>query len=248
VLEENLDDVPHLQGPDRSALAATAVEELEGELLILDDGFQHRRLHRDLDMILADAADPFGGGRLFPRGLLREPPSSLRRASAVVLTRCDQASAGQVERARNEIIRRVPSGTPVAESDHRPVEWRREGRGSLPPDGFRERDTVAFCGIGSPEAFRRTAEQLGARVTDFRTFPDHHGYTRADVDDLRRWAASRPAETVVLTTQKDAVKLRLGDLADRELWSLRIGLALRPGPETDALHAKLDTLTAGDRA
>src|SRR5205814_10366878 len=90
-LEDNLPDVPHLQGADRVALAAAAVEELEAELLILDDGFQHRRLARDLDVVLLDATDPFGQGRLFPRGLLREPPSSLRRADAVVLTRRDQA-------------------------------------------------------------------------------------------------------------------------------------------------------------
>src|SRR5947199_10786584 len=76
VLEENLPDVPHLQGADRVALAGVAVEELEAELLILDDGFQHRRLGRDLDVVLLDATEPFGHGRLFPRGLLREPPYS----------------------------------------------------------------------------------------------------------------------------------------------------------------------------
>src|SRR5437870_5928929 len=79
VLEENLPDVPHLQGPDRAALAFTAVEELESEVLVLDDGFQHRRLARDLDLVLVDATDPWGQGYLFPRGLLRESPASLRR-------------------------------------------------------------------------------------------------------------------------------------------------------------------------
>ena len=90
VLEENLPDVPHLQGADRVALAQAAVEELESEMLVLDDGFQHRRLCRDLDLVLIDATEPWGHGRLLPRGLLREPPSGLRRADVVVLTRCDQ--------------------------------------------------------------------------------------------------------------------------------------------------------------
>src|SRR4029077_10261881 len=72
VLEENCPDVPHLQGPDRATLAQTAIEELESDLLILDDGFQHRRLHRDLDIVLIDATCPWGLGYLFPRGLLRE--------------------------------------------------------------------------------------------------------------------------------------------------------------------------------
>ena len=89
VLEENLPDVPHLQAPDRVDLARSAVEELESEFLVLDDGFQHRRLARDLDLVLLDALDPFGLGRIFPRGLLREPVGSLRRAGVVVLSRAD---------------------------------------------------------------------------------------------------------------------------------------------------------------
>ncbi len=91
VLEENLPDVPHLQGADRAALARSAIEELESELLVLDDGFQHRRLCRDLDVVLIDATAPWGHGRLLPRGLLREPKTGLRRAHLVALTRCDQA-------------------------------------------------------------------------------------------------------------------------------------------------------------
>ncbi len=89
VLEENLPDVPHLQDRDRAHLAKVAVEELESQVLVLDDGFQHRRLARDLDIVLLDALDPFGLGRLFPRGLLREPPSALRRAGIVLLSRAD---------------------------------------------------------------------------------------------------------------------------------------------------------------
>src|SRR5207244_2544053 len=89
VLEEDLPDVPHLQGADRVALARVAVEELESEVLVLDDGFQHRRLGRDLDIVLLDALEPFGLGRLFPPGLLREPVGSLRRAGVVVLSGAD---------------------------------------------------------------------------------------------------------------------------------------------------------------
>ncbi|MDR3633688.1 MAG: tetraacyldisaccharide 4'-kinase, partial [Isosphaeraceae bacterium] len=89
VLEENLPEVPHLQDGDRVRLAQIAVEELEAELLVLDDGFQHRHLGRDLDIVLLDALEPFGLGRLLPRGLLREPVRSLRRAGVVVLSRAD---------------------------------------------------------------------------------------------------------------------------------------------------------------
>ena len=100
LLEENLPDVPHLQGPDRVQLAGTAVEELESELLVLDDGFQHRRLRRDLDVVLVDATNPWGYGYLFPRGSLREPVSSLRRASVVMITRADRVSSAALSRIR----------------------------------------------------------------------------------------------------------------------------------------------------
>src|SRR5438876_1130985 len=108
VLEENLPDVPHLQGADRLSLARTAVEELESELLILDDGFQHRRLQRDLDLVLVDATNPWGHGYLFPRGLLRETPRSLQRAGVVLLTRCDQVD----ERKRVQIQETIASHAP----------------------------------------------------------------------------------------------------------------------------------------
>ena len=103
VLEDNLPDVPHLQGADRVALAMTAVEELESEVLLLDDGFQHRRLQRDVDIVLVDATNPWGHDHLFPRGLLREPPASLRRAGVVMLTRCDQVTTTSRDRLRQAI-------------------------------------------------------------------------------------------------------------------------------------------------
>src|SRR5262249_30979244 len=131
VLEENLPDVPHLQGSDRAALAATAVEELESELLVLDDGFQHRRLRRDLDLVLLDATNPWGQGYLFPRGQLREPPSSLRRADVVVLTRCDQVEPAELERLRQEVARRAP-GVPVIETVHQPLELVNADRQTAP--------------------------------------------------------------------------------------------------------------------
>jgi tetraacyldisaccharide 4'-kinase len=229
VLEENLPDVPHLQGPDRAALATTAVEELDSEVLVLDDAFQHRRLARNLDVVLIDATNPWGHGYLLPRGLLREPPSSLRRAGVVVLTRCDQVDIAERGRLREEVARLAPD-VPVAEATHRPFEL---GNGDLaaPLDRLRDRPVAAFCGIGNPEAFRRTLRDLGADVVAFRTFPDHHAYTRANVDDLRAWARLQTTDCVVVTTQKDLVKLRLTDLGGRELWALRIELHVEVGKD-----------------
>src|SRR5207253_8307346 len=121
VLEKNLPDVPHYQGPDRVALAAAAVEQSESEVLVLDDGFQHRRLARDLDVVLIDATAPWGHGYLFPRGLLRESPRSLKRAGVIALTRCDQVQPEVLVQLRR-VIARYAGGAPIAETVHRPTE------------------------------------------------------------------------------------------------------------------------------
>jgi tetraacyldisaccharide 4'-kinase len=230
VLEENLPDVPHLQGADRVRWARAAVEELESEVLVLDDGFQHRRLARDLDLVLVDATCPWGHGHLLPRGLLREPPSALRRAGVVVLTRCDQVDGRERERL-HAAVRRLAPGVPVVETAHGPVALIDAGQSAWPLERVRGRPVAAFCGIGNPGAFRRALDDLGAAVCAFREYPDHHPYTRDDVDELRRWARALPGDCTVVTTQKDLVKLRLPELEGRPLKALRVRLRVEAGQE-----------------
>jgi tetraacyldisaccharide 4'-kinase len=241
VLEENLPDVPHLQGPDRVELAHAAVGELESELLILDDGFQHRRLHRDLDIVLVDATNPWGHGHVFPRGLLREPKSSLRRAALVLLTRCDQVGPWRLQELRVEIAKIAPR-VPLVESIHQPRRLM-NGEHEAPLELLREHPIAAFCGIGNPAAFHemihrfaldcgRLAPRDAASRSEATTFPDHHAYTRADVDWLRSWARQLPEDALIITTQKDLVKLRLPDLAGRPLWALQIALQPTRGRES----------------
>jgi tetraacyldisaccharide 4'-kinase len=229
LLEENLPDVPHLQGPDRAALARAAFEELESEVLVLDDAFQHRRLARDLDIVLVDATDPWGQGYLFPRGLLREPPGGLGRAHAVLLTRCDQVTSLERDRLSKRIAALAPHAT-LAMTSHRAVELV-NGAESTSLLALRERPVAAFCGIGNPEAFRRTLTDLGAVVREFRVYPDHHAYTRKDVDELRAWARQQATDCVVVTTQKDLVKLRLPRLGPLALWALRVQLQFETGKD-----------------
>jgi tetraacyldisaccharide 4'-kinase len=238
VLEDNLPDVPHLQGADRVALAAAAVDELEVELLILDDGFQHRRLARDLDVVLLDATNPWGHGRHVPRGLLRESPRELRRAGAVVLTRCDQATEAEV-RALDATARQLAPGAPVVVTTHAPVEWLQHDAPSRPLAALRGRPVAAFCGLGNPAAFRRTLRDLGCKAADFRTYPDHHAYTRVDVESLRDWARQQPADAALVTTQKDLVKLRTARIGERDLFALRVGLRVREGADADEFHSRL---------
>lgn len=230
VLEENLPDVPHLQGADRAAVANAAVEELESDLIVLDDGFQHRRLHRDLDVVLLDATRPISQEYLFPRGRLREPIGGLRRAGFVLFTRCDQAEPGELDKQREWLTRQFPK-LPFATTVHAPV-------GLIGLDVTDDVATVAgrsvavFSGIGHPPAFVKTVEQMGATVVARREFPDHHPYSREDVDELERWASELPADVqLVLTTQKDWVKLRVGELGGKPLRAVRVGLKFLDGEE-----------------
>ncbi len=235
VLEENLPDVPHLQDVDRVRSAGIAIEELEAEILVLDDGFQHRRLARDLDIVLIDALDPFGLGRVLPRGLLREPVASMRRAHLVVLSRADLIAPGERSSIRAEAERH---GGPVrwVEARHAPIELVDAEGGTSPIRELAGRPIAAFCGIGNPEGFLRTLLPLCGSLLDFRIFPDHHDYDAADVESLVAWTRGLDAN-LVLTTQKDLVKLRSAQLGPVPLRALRIGLEIVAGEDVmdDAL-------------
>jgi tetraacyldisaccharide 4'-kinase len=241
VLEHNLPDVPHLQDPDRAKAAGLAVEELGSELLVLDDGFQHRRLARDLDMVMLDALDPFGLGRLFPRGLLREPVGALRRAGLVVISRADLVSSSTLGTIR-DWAERAAGGLRWVHTRHAPVGLIAWGVEAEPVEGLNGRRVAAFCGIGNPEGFRRTAAPLCGEVVGFRAFPDHHAYNAGDVAEVTRWARESGAE-LVLTTQKDLVKLRAGSLGALPLRALRIGLEVLEG--ATALEEALAALLPG---
>jgi tetraacyldisaccharide 4'-kinase len=239
VLEENLPDVPHLQGVDRVSLAAIAVEELESELLVLDDGFQHRRLARDLDIVLLDATNPWGHGHVFPRGELREGKRNLRRAGVVVLTRCDQVATANLDALRAEVGRMAP-GVPVACTRHAAVGLVDSDGNTASFEQIQGQSVAAFCGIGNPEAFRRTLLDLGANVVAFRSYADHHAYQRQDVDDLGEWMTQHAPLGVAVTTQKDLVKLRISQLGGRPLWALAIRLQVDTGREE--LDRKLEAV------
>jgi tetraacyldisaccharide 4'-kinase len=228
-LEQRLPDVPHVQNRDRVAGAKMAIEEFESQLVILDDGFQHRRLGRDLDIVLIDALEPFGFDHVFPRGTLREPLGGLSRAHVIALSRADTISADDCRAIENRIRRYAPQATWI-EVAHKPL-------GLLTADGRYEslaaiagRRVAAFCGIGNPAGFRHTLASVGAEVTDFREFDDHHAYTREDVESLSKWVASLGVDAIVCTA-KDLVKLRLEQLGDRPLWALAIELAITRGLE-----------------
>jgi tetraacyldisaccharide 4'-kinase len=196
-----LENVVRLPGRDRVATGKKAIADFRADLLILDDGFQHFRVQRGLDIVAIDATQPFANGYVLPRGLLRERPSALRRADLVILTRTDQVPEAELDALRKRI-------GPAVETVHKPVHVRiLGGRRSHGLDWLRERRVYGFCGVGNPEAFRRTLESLGAQVVKFRSFEDHHAY---DLQDLRRINAEAQEfmAEILVTTEKDATKLR----------------------------------------
>jgi tetraacyldisaccharide 4'-kinase len=238
LLAVNLPGVPHLQGADRVALAQQAVD-MDAEVLVLDDGFQHRRLARDLDIVLIDASEPWQEEQMFPRGYLREFREELARAHVVVLTRTDQVDSSERGRLR-EVVARIAPDVALVLARHRPVCWLSID-GSPPArhdlQALGQRPVAAFCGLGHPDGFRRTLIDLGLRLCAFRSFSDHHHYTDGDMEDLAAWRREWGPECVLVTTQKDLVKMRPGHSLGRELWALRIAFDFQAGQ--DALDRKL---------
>ncbi len=224
-----------MQNPDRVAAARMAIEEFEAQAIVLDDAFQHRRIARDLDIVLLDALAPFGFEHVFPRGTLREPLSGLARAHAVVLTPADMATPAERARIADRVKRLAP-GALWAECIHQPLALRSSGGDETSLDTFRGQRVAAFCGIGNPAGFRHTLASCGYEVSLFREFADHHAYSRGDVKSLSAWA-EKSAVAAVLCTHKDLVKLGLDRLGGKPLWAVRIGLQFISGE--DELSSRL---------
>lgn len=234
VLDQLCPGVPHWLNPDRILSAKRAV--VDGcNLLILDDAFQHRRIHRDLDIVLIDATNPWGYGHCLPRGLLREPIRNIERADLVLVTRADLVAAEQLTAIRAELVRRNHVGT-VVEVAFRPsglINSVGQTKRLAELTGHR---VFGFCGIGNPASFEQTLRPLGAEIVGFEPFPDHHHFTSDDLLRLGEHAKSINAD-LVLTTHKDLVKIRDTELQSRPLWAVQIGTEILRG--APMLEAKL---------
>jgi tetraacyldisaccharide 4'-kinase len=237
-----LPDVLHRADRDRPAAAGRVIA-LGADVVLLDDGFQHRRLARDLDIVAIDATDPFGCDRLFPRGLLREPVAGLARAGGIVLTRADAVDETRRREIRTAVERFRAAAPPAAwaESVHRPARLRRFSGATLPVDDLRGRRIFAFAGIGNPAAFRRTLGALGGLIGGYRWFADHHAYAAADLEGIA--TAGRDAGCdLLVTTLKDLVRIRRDDLAGLPVVAVEIALEMIAGG--DDLGAAIDRAVA----
>jgi tetraacyldisaccharide 4'-kinase len=240
LLAQELPHVPVVVGKDRVRSGMYANCQFGTQVLILDDGFQHYRLARDLDLVLIDATNPFGHGSLLPRGILREPLQALQRADAVVLTRVELAT-DNLPAVCQRIRQWYPHGpiyhmkTTVEALSVRDAQSAEE---TLPLCGRR---VVAFVGIGNPSAFAATLTQLGCEVAALLVFRDHHPYTLEDWQAIVETASQYDASGIVTTT-KDDIRLDAAWQAPIPLYTLRIDVAFVEGEAT--LEQQLRTVIA----
>lgn len=206
MMAQALEGIPVLTGRKRFEAGTRAVEAFHPEFIVLDDGYQHLALKRDLNIVLLRTARPFGNGYVFPAGILREPVSALKRADAFVFTYAQEESGSIVERQIELLRRRFPD-KPVFMSHCRPASFFYCGdRCQRDLTELKGRKALAFCGIANPESFRSILAGLGLELVDFRAYRDHYTYHERDLPDLEKRALSRGAE-IMITTEKDAVKI-----------------------------------------
>jgi tetraacyldisaccharide 4'-kinase len=238
LLARRLPGVPVVVGPNRYEAGRLARARFGITAAVLDDGFQHRTLARNLEIIMARAVTPWGNGRLLPGGPLREPLDGLGRANLIVAT-----GARSLEDAPEvtATVARIAPAVPVLTAVHVPTEcFESRAMQFVPVSELAGARVVAFAGIGSPAGFRRTLGETAVVVVHFEEFADHHWYTRDDLERLQRRAAEARAHGLV-TTEKDWVRLRALPALKRPLYVLSVRLALTSGE--DAWRAAFERLS-----
>jgi len=235
-LVSRLYEVPVMVSKDRGTSGVCAEKKYQAEVLVLDDGFQHWRLSRDLDIVVIDATNPFGNSRLFPAGILREPLSSLKRADIFVLNKADQIANKQnlirVLRASNQdapIIESVYKVNSVEKMfdpssvDDRSPFWA-EGK------KLQDRKVLAFSGIGNPFSFEKSLKLLNLEVLRHRKFPDHFFYQKKDILSLEKEAFKLGADFMI-TTEKDSVRIPMMSELKIPIYVFKIDLMITKGEE-----------------
>lgn len=228
LLARRLPGVPVVVGTDRAAAARTAIARFGVTAIVLDDGFQHRRLRKDLEVVMARARRPWGNGRTLPEGPLRERLGALARADLIVAV--GVPAPGDAPELLASVRRHAPT-VPVVAARYAPVEaWEARGMRPLPLARLAGMRLVAFAGIAAPSAFRATLEQLGVTVVETVAFGDHHWYRPRDLAALEARAGAADVDGLV-TTEKDWVRLRALPPLRRPCHVVSIRLDLGAGHE-----------------
>ncbi len=237
MMSEKLKNVPVLTGPDRYQTGQYALDHFWVDTLVLDDGFQHLALNRDLDILLFDYFRPLGNGHLFPAGELREPASETRRADIVCFTHYSGGSINFDPRLLNSI--------PQIKTHFRLDSIiRMDDEEALDMEILKNEPVAAFCGIARPEGFRKILLDSQIQLKFFKSFPDHHPYTSQDIKELESCAVKEGAR-FLLASEKDAVKLKKMKFA-LPFFKVVIELEILEGRET--FNNQITTARRGQRA
>jgi len=231
LLKEKLKDIPVLIGRDRVKNANRASDDLGADCVVLDDGFQHYRLKRDMDILLIDATSPFGNMRLFPGGMLREPLNRLKDADFVILTKSDMGR-DNVPSIR-KVLKKINSKIEIAESYYKPLSFTKIlSQESMPLSRIKDSRMAILSGIANPVYFEWMLVEAGAHVAERFRYPDHHRFTDKDMRDIEKRCLAKDIN-LVITTEKDAVRLkRLGSLPeDIEIFALKIDFSISSNEE-----------------
>ena len=228
LLAERLPGVAVVVGENRYEAGRVGVERLGATALVLDDGFQHRTLAKDLEILVVQGRAPWGNARVFPRGMLREPLAGLARAHAVVVT--NPAGAGSVEAVTAMVRRFNPTAAVLAASYHHQDAVETQSGRRVPVAELAGRRLMAFAGLGSPQGFADTLDAVGIRRVALAEFPDHHWFTPADLRELAQDARTAGAQGLI-TTEKDWVRLRDLPPPPLPLWILPVRLVLESGQD-----------------
>lgn len=215
LVAEKLPGVPVLTGKDRGLLGEYARAHFSTEVAVLDDGFQHLKLQRDLDIVLLDGRNPLGNSYVLPRGMLRESPKQLKRAQLIVVTHPDE-TIGKEE--IEDLIRSYNQSAPVFWARYRPVALEElKTRETVSLDSLKGEKVVAVAGLGRPESFARLLAEIGAEVEETRWYPDHYRYRGNELGGIAD-------SSIIVTTEKDAVKLRNLSIPQRTILVLSVEL------------------------
>lgn len=218
LMAEKLRGIPVVTGRDRVKAGMFACRRFSPDLIICDDAFQHRRLHRDLDILLLSAHRPFGNGKLLPAGPLREPKEAIKRAHLIVATK-----------KRREPTTSLISPSFTARLVATGLIFPAKGE-LMPTEYLRGKRICAFAGIAEPTSYRSMLEETGAEVVQFLAFPDHYVYTDRDLNRIKQIASEEGCE-LICTTEKDAVKVTRLSPVVTGLAVLQVEMVIEEGEE-----------------
>ncbi len=219
LLKRNLNSIPIIVEKDRVKACLSAKRMFSSDIVILDDGFQYRRLKKDLNIVVVDALFPFSNGYFLPAGLLRDEPSSLKRADLLILTHTDQVCREEKELLKTKLLK--IKDFPIIETIHKPlyfINFITNEKRTL--SWINKKDVFGLCSIGNPKSFERTLKTLGANIVELVKFSDHHRYTKKDLAHLE--------DKLVVSTEKDSIRFPV----PYPFWILKVEIEITKGKGT----------------